>query len=67
MKTFWIYLLIFLILLVATQAFLYFSTGDKYNFDYEQLIIHIIIMFISALIVSYILRKKKNPYNEKTN
>jgi len=67
MKTFWIYLFIFLSLLGATQLFLYFSSNEAYTVDYKQLLIHLVIIVISALIVSYMLRKRKNEYNEKAN
>lgn len=67
MKTFWIYLFIFLSLLLATQSFLYFSSNENYTLDYKQLAVHLLIIIISAVLVSFILRKRKNSYNEKAN
>lgn len=67
MKTFWIYLFIFLSLLIATQSFLFFSASEDYKIDYEQFALHFIIIVICALIASFILKKRKNTYNEKAN
>lgn len=67
MKTFWIYLFIFLSLLGVTQLFLYFSSNEHYSIDYEQLIMHLVIIIISAIIVSFMMKKRKNEYNEKAN
>lgn len=67
MKTFWTYFLIFLVLTIITQSFLYFSGGELYAFDFKKALLQLAFSFFTALIVSYILRKPKNDYNNKAN
>lgn len=67
MKTFWTYFLIFLTLTLLTQIFLYFSGGELYVFDYKYALLQLSVIFLTALITSYILRKRKNEYNKKAN
>ncbi len=67
MRTFWIYFSIFLIMCLFTQLFLYFSAPEKYNFDIIHCAGYLFIICISALLTSYILRKRKYSHNKKAN
>lgn len=65
MKTFWTYFLIFLVLALVTQTFLYFLGGKLYVFQPKYALLELFVIFLTALITSYILRKPKNNYNKK--
>jgi len=68
MRTFWIYFFIFLCLFVLTQIFLYFSSAETYAFTPLYVLGQLLIVTLIALIVSMMLRKKKNEYKqEKAN
>lgn len=67
MRTFWIYFFIFLCLSILTQAFLYFSGSEQYNFDIIHSVRLLVLTTATAFLASYILRKKKNPYKRKAN
>ncbi len=67
MRTFWIYFFIFLCLSALTQVFLYFFGSDQYNLGFLYGFGQLAIITLIALIASYVLRKKKNEFNEKAN
>ncbi len=67
MRTFWTYLILFLILMLATNTLIYFTTSKPYEFNTAELIIEFIAIVLIALLASYILRKKKNIYTKKVN
>lgn len=68
MRTFWTYFFIFLALVVFIQAFQYFSSNNTFELNYSVLLKQVLLVFLIALITSYIVpRKKKNPFKEKAN
>lgn len=67
MRTFWIYFFIFLVMCILTQLFLYFSAPEKYTFDIVHGAGYLGIICLSALLTSYILRKRKYSLKEKAN
>lgn len=64
MRTFWTYFSIFMVLTIMTQAFLYIY-AEQYVFDWVKSIGYLALITVIALIVSFMFRKPKNPYNEK--
>ncbi|VTP88465.1 Uncharacterised protein [Sphingobacterium daejeonense] len=68
MRTFWTYFFIFLALVVFIQVFQYFSSNNTFELNYSVLLKQVSLVFLIALITSYIVpRKKKNPFKEKAN
>jgi len=67
MKIFWTYFCIFLVITILTQLFLFYSGDELYTLDIKMVLLQLTIIFFTALIVSYMLRKPKNIYAKKTN
>jgi len=62
MRTFWIYFFIFLFLTIVTHSFFYLTRKGQQEFSISSFLVELVIIFITALLISYILRKKKNLF-----